>query len=730
VNFCLSNMFRVLASLLLSLACAQALADPPLRVARLAYVRGPVSFSPAGTDDWALASLNRPLIAGDRLWTEPAGRDELQLSGAALRMDGGTLLSILTLDDRVMQVQLSQGTLNVRVRPGPAAGSVEVDTPNLALVIEQPGHYRIGVDPAGNSTVVRVDDGQAQAMGQYQAYSINPGQFLRFTGPDLRNVQALDPRYRDEFDRWSTIRDQRADRALARRYVSPATIGYDDLDDYGTWRMVPAYGHVWIPRGVQRGWTPYRDGHWAWIEPWGWTWIDDAPWGFAVTHYGRWANLGGDWAWVPEPANAMPVYAPALVAFAAIESGWIRSAREPAVAWFPLGPREPYRPPYAASPRYVSAINYNIVNVTNNVYVNRGAVTVVPASAFTRSQPVRRAAMALPREHMEAVQIIAAPQLQATRESRASHLAGGHRPAAALLARPAMTHMQPAIARAPSQPAMAPTRVSERHPGGDREHMPVPASQNFAHGSPEGMSPRGAPQAHVLPMQPPRPADDAERRAWQSMHQPAHAPVQMGHARPERAGAHGQPEHGQSGRPELAGVQREQDRGPQPRMQPVPRPESQRGNPHEQIAHQVPHGEADRAPMPPREMAPRPQAPHAQNAPRPEPSRAGFEQPHGPPAIRPEPQRVAQEAARAPAPHPQMAPRPEPARPHEPPHAPPQRIEPPHPQPAHAEQSHAQPPQRAAPPHPQQTAHGPEKHAEPEKGDNDHGQHGHKDEHH
>src|SRR4051812_10772319 len=123
----------LLASLLVSLVPAQAFADPPARVARLAYLRGPVSFSPAGTDDWALASLNRPLVAGDRLWADAGGRDELQLGGAAMRMDGSTLLSILTLDDRVLQVQLSQGTLNVRVRPGPAAGAIEIDTPNLAL---------------------------------------------------------------------------------------------------------------------------------------------------------------------------------------------------------------------------------------------------------------------------------------------------------------------------------------------------------------------------------------------------------------------------------------------------------------------------------------------------------------------------------------------------------------------------------------------------------------------
>jgi len=61
------------------------------------------------------------------------------------------------------------------------------------------------------------------------------------------------------------------------------------------------------------GWAPYREGHWAWVEPWGWTWIDDEPWGFAPFHYGRWAFVAGAWSWVPgrlDPA-VRPVYAPA-----------------------------------------------------------------------------------------------------------------------------------------------------------------------------------------------------------------------------------------------------------------------------------------------------------------------------------------------------------------------------------------------------------------------------------
>ena len=58
----LTAVFAGAAMLLLSGA---GMADPPARVARLSFFSGPVSFSPAGEDEWALATPNRPLITGD-----------------------------------------------------------------------------------------------------------------------------------------------------------------------------------------------------------------------------------------------------------------------------------------------------------------------------------------------------------------------------------------------------------------------------------------------------------------------------------------------------------------------------------------------------------------------------------------------------------------------------------------------------------------------------------------
>nr|MBP8298182.1 hypothetical protein [Burkholderiales bacterium] len=377
-----------LAAMLLGVAAlaaaASALADPPSRVARLGYISGAVSFSPAGEDEWVRSTINRPLVAGDRLWVNPGARAELQIGLAAVRLSGSTSVTLLNLDDRVTQLELTQGTLNIRVRRLPANQVFEINTPNLAFSLRRPGSYRIEVDPADDSTAILVREGLGEVFGEGAAYTVGVRQSYVYYGAGLRDYERISNPRIDEFDRWADERDRRASRSVSLRYVSPDVIGYEDLDANGTWRTVSGYGNVWVPSRVASGWAPYRDGHWSWVEPWGWTWIDDAPWGFAVSHYGRWANLGGTWGWVPGPARQQAVYAPALVAFVGGSnfSLTVSTGNVGGVAWFPLGPRDVYRPSYAVSREYFTRVNssntvINNVNITNIYNNNSTNITYV-----------------------------------------------------------------------------------------------------------------------------------------------------------------------------------------------------------------------------------------------------------------------------------------------------------------------------------------------------------------
>ena len=433
--------FAFIVSVALLAFSGWASADPPSRVARLGYTTGAVSFSPAGENDWVRARINRPLGTGDRLWADARARAEIQVGGAVIRMNDYTSVSVTNLDDRIAQLQLTQGTLNIRVRRLDRDQVFEVDTPNLAFTLRQPGEYRISVDPEGYATDIIVRRGQGEAYGEGAAYIIDSRQSYRFTGIGLRDYEYLDaPRY-DEFDRWGSDRDRRYDNSGSARYVSQDVVGYEDLDSNGTWRVDNTYGNVWIPNRVAAGWAPYRDGHWAWIDPWGWTWVDDAPWGYAVSHYGRWTNLSGTWGWVPGPVRSRAYYAPALVAFVGGNNFQlsISSGNVGGVAWFPLAPREIYQPSYVVSRGYFENINrsntvinntvinntvinntYNNTNVTNIVYANRqvpGAVVAVPMAAFVQSQSVSRAAVQVSREMIASAPVAAVPRAAPTEQS-------------------------------------------------------------------------------------------------------------------------------------------------------------------------------------------------------------------------------------------------------------------------------------------------------------------------
>lgn len=403
--------------------------DPPGRVARLSVADGSISFQPAGTDDWVNAIVNRPLTTGDKLWADNDSRAELHLGAASIRLSSNTGISFLNLTDENTQIRLSAGTIRVRVKRLDDNENFEIDAPNLAFSILRPGVYRIRVNEDGDSTVVRVRSGEGEVTGGGSAFTVHSHEVGTFNGTDQLTGDFNDYSSSDEddFDAWCADRDRHEDLSVSRRYVSPDVIGYEDLDDHGGWRPVPEYGEVWFPHTTIVGWAPYRYGHWAYVYPWGYTWIDDAPWGFAPFHYGRWINYNGVWGWVPAPpprpdvVYVRPVYAPALVA-------WVGGAHfgvgisVGSVGWFPLAPREVYVPSYPVSRTYINNVNvsnttvnttvinnyYNttVINrnttvVNNNVnvtqihqtYVNQsvaGAVTATTSQAFTSAQSVSK----------------------------------------------------------------------------------------------------------------------------------------------------------------------------------------------------------------------------------------------------------------------------------------------------------------------------------------------------
>ena len=365
-------------------------ADPPARVAAISALEGGTAQIATDGRNFAPASINWPVTSGTRIVADPGARVELHSGWTAVRLTNAADLDVTLLDDTTTQLALMNGTLSLRVRQLQPGERVEIDTPQLAMVATQPGEYRVDVDPRANATRLTVHTGQALVYGESgQSSQMGAGQQAQFSGRALALTQS-GAAYRDGFDQWAAGRDALEDRSLSAQYVPRDLPGYQQLDAYGQWSQDPTYGAVWYPSVTVADWAPYRYGRWAWVEPWGWTWVDDAPWGFAPSHYGRWTQIGPRWAWVPGRFGTRPVYAPALVAFMGGSGGSVAlSGGLPGAAWFPLAPGEHWTPHYHASDRYRRGLNWGDGRdrprpPTDGFYFQRrpGAITVAPVNQF------------------------------------------------------------------------------------------------------------------------------------------------------------------------------------------------------------------------------------------------------------------------------------------------------------------------------------------------------------
>jgi hypothetical protein len=414
---------------------ASPVADPPARVGRLTALEGAVSFEPAVDTEWGAAEPNRPVTTGDRIWSDTAGRAEVEMGTGAVRVWHETEVDVTRLDDNSLQLRLPQGSVTVRLGTFGDGESAEIDAPNAAVTLGATGEYRVDVSPDGATTTVTVHSGSAEVTSAGSSFALAAHQLATIQGDSAPTYNVAEEGPSDDFDQWASSRDELADRA-PRRYVPSDMPGVEDLDDNGTWDNDADYGPVWYPTAVAVDWAPYHTGHWAWVGPWGWTWVDDASWGWAPFHYGRWAYVNSRWGWCPGRVIAPAVYAPGLVVFVG-GAGWGASqgfGPGGGVGWFPLGPEEVYRPAYQVSAVYVRRVNItnvtnvtnitnitNVTNETNVTYRNRSvpnAFTAVPRGVFVSASPVSRAAIRLPDAEIRSAAVIgAAPQVVPTHES-------------------------------------------------------------------------------------------------------------------------------------------------------------------------------------------------------------------------------------------------------------------------------------------------------------------------
>ena len=388
---------------------AQASDDPPGRVGRLADMKGQVWLLEGGQGEWQTATRNRPVTTGDRLATDRDSRVEVQIGSTTVRLGESADLEVARLDDDRIELMLHDGAASMSLREPEVARELQLTTPEGRYQPRTPGLFR--VDRGQRGSFAASITGEIDFESRDSQLTVRTGQRAEFwiDPADQRTHYSWASMPNDEFEQWVRKDEQRDQRYAARRPVSPEMTGAEDLEGHGRGSQHPEYGSVWYPTAVAVGWAPYRFGRWAWVRPWGWTWVDDAPWGFAPFHYGRWVHWGGRWAWAPGTYVRRPVYAPAMVGW--IGGGGLSLSLQigggrggPPVGWVPLAPREVYYPQYRHSNVYIQQVNVTHIHVKQKIveapgrpvmYTNRGVpggVTVVSSDVLTQRQSVGNAA--------------------------------------------------------------------------------------------------------------------------------------------------------------------------------------------------------------------------------------------------------------------------------------------------------------------------------------------------
>ena len=349
---------------------------------RISLIEGDVQLKTPEAGDWGYAAINTPLAEGDQIWVPENSRVELQLnSGSYIRLDQGSALQILSMDEDSSQFYLSQGYAFVFYDAPSRRSVIQVDTPDASTRAFENAIFRI--DMSELYTDVTVHKGYVETENNIGNTRINAGEMLSLGQNTTGAVAPMGSP--DDWERWNKERHEGlyAVRGESSRYLPAELSTYShDFDNSGRWVQVPDYGYVWTPTvDIGISWTPYRDGRWVWRRG-DYVWVGTESWGWAPYHYGRWSfgvNIG--WFWVP-PVTREVYWSPGYVC-------WVRTPDY--VAWVPLAPEDIYygRGHYGRNSVNITNVNINQVNITNvykNVTINN-AVTVVNRDTFNTNSP-------------------------------------------------------------------------------------------------------------------------------------------------------------------------------------------------------------------------------------------------------------------------------------------------------------------------------------------------------
>jgi len=121
-------------------------------------------------------------------------------------MDSETSLTIESASEDRVELKLWLGSIIV-TNGGKASRMIRIETPNLLFALQEPGEYRLDVNPPGDVTVATVWEGQGEATGGGARYIIHADQRAKLSGTDDLEIALGAVLPADDFDQWAINRD-------------------------------------------------------------------------------------------------------------------------------------------------------------------------------------------------------------------------------------------------------------------------------------------------------------------------------------------------------------------------------------------------------------------------------------------------------------------------------------------------------------------------------------------
>src|SRR5207245_5784263 len=140
---------------------------------------------------------------------------EVRIGSSTVRLNSGTELEVLRIDDDHVALQLHNGSIATRLRSAESANEFELRTAEGRFVTLRPGRYRF--DRSDEASDLTVLSGEAQFEGPGSALTVNAGQRAEFWLDRGAAQYSITEPVRDAFATWSADRDRRDERSASTR---------------------------------------------------------------------------------------------------------------------------------------------------------------------------------------------------------------------------------------------------------------------------------------------------------------------------------------------------------------------------------------------------------------------------------------------------------------------------------------------------------------------------------